>query len=69
LEERASGDLLKRAQEARKSAESIDDRWMKELLEHIAQEYERAAQRVAILSGESGAGEPPPSSESSLFAI
>jgi len=69
LEERASGDLLKRAQEARKSAEAIDDRWMKELLEHIAQEYERAAERAATLSGESGTGQPPPSSKTSLFAI
>ncbi len=43
---------------------------MKELLEHIAQEYERAAERAAILSGENVPENPAPaSSKTSLFAI
>jgi hypothetical protein len=70
LEETASGDLLKRAREARKRAEAMQAGWMKELLEHIAQEYERAAERVAILTGYNSSGNgAAPGSKTSLFAI
>ena len=51
-------------------AEALGDPWMKELLEHIAQEYERAAERAAILSGEIASGDLAPApSKTSLFAI
>ena len=65
----ASTDLLKRAQDARKRADAIGDPWMKELLEHVAQEYERAAERAAILAGEDVSGPAPGTSKTSLFAI
>jgi hypothetical protein len=66
----APTDLLKRAQDARKSAEAIDDAWMKELLEHVAQEYERAAERATILAREEVSENPAPGpSKTSLFAI
>lgn len=67
VSENASSDLLRKAGEARKSANAAEDHWVKELLEHIAQEYERAAHRVSTLSGEKGDDEPRP--ETSIFSI
>jgi hypothetical protein len=70
LDETAYGDLLRRASEARERAEAMPAAWMKELLEHIAQEYERAAERAAILAAQIPSGKGAArGSKTSLFAI
>jgi hypothetical protein len=63
-----ANDLLKRARETRASADAIDDVWMKELMVHIAEEYERAAERITLLGSESAAGHPA-LEKTSLFSI
>lgn len=70
LAETSSGDLLKRARDVRERAEAIEDGWMKELLEHIAQEYERASERAALLTRKQAEGEQAAApSKTTLFAI
>ena len=70
LKEGTSIDLPRRARDARTAAEAADLPWMKELLEHIAAEYERAAERLAQLLEEDGAGMPAAVAiETSLFGI
>jgi hypothetical protein len=64
-----SENLLQRARKARELARAMNSQWMRELLEHIAQEYERTAERAAIICA-NGPWQPvAASSKTSLFGI
>jgi hypothetical protein len=64
-----SENLLQRARKARELAKAMNSQWMRELLEHIAQEYERAAERAAIISANRPRQRVAASSKTSLFGI
>jgi hypothetical protein len=64
-----SENLLQRARKARELAKAMNSQWMRELLEHIAQEYERAAERAAIISANGPRQRVAASSKTSLFGI